>query len=159
MTLTTCVEEATVQRAVAARRVDAALQAHIDQCVRCREVAAVTHALVDLAQHDEATLTVPDPHLVWWRAQLVERWRNELAASRSVERVEWTQAALGLVGALVLLVWQWPALWRALSGAPATTSGPGAPLVGFVVLGVGAVLLTLAATLLPDRANRSSTLR
>jgi hypothetical protein len=54
-------------------------------------------------------------HVLWLKAQLVQRWEAERRAERPLDAMEPVQIALGLVAAVVLMAWSVPALVRSFS--------------------------------------------
>lgn len=55
---------------------------------------------------------VPDPAVLWVRAQIVRRWEMERRAQTALDVMEPVQIAAGLVAAGVLLVWSLPSLLK-----------------------------------------------
>lgn len=55
---------------------------------------------------------MPDPDLLWVKAQIVRRWEMERKAQTALDVMEPVQIAAGLVAAGVLLVWSLPSLLR-----------------------------------------------
>lgn len=55
---------------------------------------------------------VPDPDLLWVKAQIVRRWEMERKAQTALDVMEPVQIAAGLVAAGVLLVWSLPSLLK-----------------------------------------------
>ena len=102
-----CAREQDVLDAVATgrwpARCDAELQAHLDDCAVCRDVAAVSAALCverDAAWDDAAA--VPPSSLVWWRAQIRAREEAARAAARPIAVAQAVAVALLLAAAVTL---------------------------------------------------------
>jgi hypothetical protein len=53
---------------------------------------------------------LPGADVVWVKAQLVRRWEAERRIERPLEAMQSVHIALGLVAAVVLLVWSAPLL-------------------------------------------------
>ncbi len=70
---------------------DANVDAHLSICEECRVIPATTRALAEVAR-DGLTMVLPDPGLLWLRAQLVsrqERERRLLQPLTIAQRVAW----------------------------------------------------------------------
>ena len=77
-----CPQEARVLRAVKTGRWDDALKAHAAGCPACGEVALVSGRLLRSALETEDRRRLPDPYLVWLKAQLTERQVASQRASK-----------------------------------------------------------------------------
>jgi hypothetical protein len=64
---------------------------------------------------DAQRAKLPDPTVLWWRAQLVRRWNRERKAQAPLDVIDPIQIAAGLVAAGLLLVWSLPSVVRAFS--------------------------------------------
>ena len=100
----------------------------------------------------DAPRQLPDPAVVWWKAQLLRRWESERRAVAPLERMHWVELAAGVASLGVFLVWQWsglvnllarlsPAKLAALSSSSASAAGP-----SMLILVVG-VTVALGATI------------
>ena len=58
---------------------------------------------------------LPDPAVIWWKAQLLRRWESERRAVAPIERMHWVELAAGVASLGVFLVWQWSGLVNLLS--------------------------------------------
>ena len=87
-----CPQEARVLRAVKTGRWDDALETHAAGCPACGEVALVSGRLLRSALGTESRRRLPDPYLVWLKAQLTERQVASQRASKPWDMAE----ALGL---------------------------------------------------------------
>ena len=58
---------------------------------------------------------LPDPAVLWVKAQLLKRWDAEQKAQAPLDLMEPVQVAAGLVTAVVLFAWSLPSLMRALA--------------------------------------------
>ncbi len=76
-------------------------------------VAAFMERVAVLPDAQRAKL--PDPTVLWWRAQLVRRWNRERKAQAPLDVIDPIQIAAGLVAAGLLLVWALPSVVRAFS--------------------------------------------
>lgn len=70
-------EEETLAAAVSGRRPDAALQAHIEVCSICGDLARLAPEFDEASARLRSQIRVPDASRVWWMAQL--RARHEAA--------------------------------------------------------------------------------
>jgi hypothetical protein len=59
-------------------------------------------------------LQVPDPNVLWVKAQMLRRWDAERRAQAPLDVMEPVQIAAGLAAAAVLFVWSLPSLLQAL---------------------------------------------
>jgi hypothetical protein len=59
-------------------------------------------------------LQVPDPNVLWVKAQMLRRWDAERRAQAPLDVMEPIQIAAGLAAAAVLFVWSLPSLLQAL---------------------------------------------
>ena len=57
---------------------------------------------------------VPDPAVLWVKAQMLKRWDAERKAQAPLDVMEPVQIAAGLAAAAVLLVWSFPSLIQVL---------------------------------------------
>ena len=57
---------------------------------------------------------VPDPDVLWVKAQMLRRWDAERKAQAPLDVMEPIQIAAGLAAAAVLFVWSLPSLLQAL---------------------------------------------
>ena len=76
-------------------------------------VAAFMQRVAVLPDAQRAPL--PDPTVLWWRAQLVRRWNNERKAQAPLDVIDPIQIVAGLIAAGLLLVWTLPSVVRAFS--------------------------------------------
>lgn len=128
---------------------DRSLQDHVPQCPSCQDALLVAAALA-VAADDDAPL--PDPRVLWLRAQRQARARAARRAGRAIDVVQVAAATL-LAGVLVGAGWAFGPLVGSelaetllrLAGAPV--------LLGLPLLAVAAVAALLVAPLvaLADR--------
>ena len=76
-------------------------------------IAAFMDRVAGLRDDQQAQL--PDPAVLWWRAQFVRRWNNERKAQMPLDVIDPIQIAAGLVAAGLLLAWTLPSVVRAFS--------------------------------------------
>ncbi len=143
-----CTQLPDILSATAERReLSASLAAHLASCPSCREQAGAIAFVRGLADTPDAPHALPDPAVIWWKAQLLRRWQADRAASAPIERMHWVELAAGVASLAVFLVWQWNGLTafvaRAMSaGVSAASAAPqsGSPLA-FVLVAAGTASL------------------
>ena len=103
-----CPNEADVLRAAREDEWNESLRAHAAECARCRNLAQVATFMNKLGAAEDRQAPLPDPELVWLKAQVLARQaRKERALKPLVVAEALGQAAAALVvGAL--LTWKWP---------------------------------------------------
>ena len=57
---------------------------------------------------------MPDPAMLWVKAQMLRRWDEERRAQAPLDVMEPVQIAAGLAAAAVLFAWSFPSLVQAL---------------------------------------------
>ena len=149
----TCAQQPDILSAVAAgREGEALMAAHLAACPSCREQAHAISWMRHLAAAPEPSHPLPDPGVIWWKAQLLRRWQAERAASAPIERMHWVELVAGFASLVVFLVWQWRGLSTLVSraipagvAAMSTATPPSNPVVLALVLcgtaTVGAMVL------------------
>lgn len=100
-----------------------------DDTGELEEVSAYMQALAS-APLDASPL--PDPSLVWWKGQLLRRWDAERQADAAIDVGERVQVAIGVAGALLLLVWMWESGRGAFSASTSTMVLVGAAVLATV---------------------------
>jgi hypothetical protein len=128
------------------------LQAHLDACPPCREVAEIAALLATEWEAAHAQAHPPSADLVWWRAQK----RARLEAARAAEAPVRTAQFVAAVGAVLLVgVLGWSVFGsfgsmlaevRALAPAPADALRPDA---GPLVRGAAVLALLAAVVFVP----------
>lgn len=113
---TPCDREREVLRAIARDEGAPEAQAHLAACSRCREAAAVAKWMQSLADTSDEPHALPDPHVLWLKAQLVHRWNATRRAEAPIDAMERIQVAALLIGLAGVLVWQVPRLWGWVTG-------------------------------------------
>lgn len=155
----TCHHEPDVLDAVAARRMDDALAAHVKTCAVCRDAADVAGVL--FSDHYDAlgeAAAVPSAQAVWVRAQMRARAEATRVASRPVLIVQAigvvcaTAAVAGVVGTVAWWLRSW-ASWLSsaatvIASAPATADVVGLAMRGaLLAISVWLVLAPVAVYL------------
>lgn len=89
--------------------VDASLRAHVAGCAVCADVVAIASAMADSQEEARASVVLPDPGYIWWRAQLRARREAAEIAQRpmTVAQILAFACAVGLLGACFGAVATW----------------------------------------------------
>ena len=143
MTFRVCSEQPDILAAAAdGRALPAGLAAHLASCPSCRDQVDAVVFVSGLAAAPDAPHPLPEPALIWWKAQLLRRWQAERTASAPLERMRWVELASGIASLAVFLVWQWQSLVNLVAraipaGVAAASSAPQAASPASIVLAVG----------------------
>ena len=146
-----CHQENAVLRSARTGQWNEPLKAHVAGCAHCREIADTTRWMLSMAELPEfareGSAALPEPGLLWWKAQLAQKQR---ASERARRRLDWMESAmpaaivLAVAGAFalfwpqvqaqfpVLLNELWPQLSEAASAAsplPAVYSSLAIPVI------------------------------
>ncbi len=106
-----CVSEELIREAAQTGRWTDELRDHCASCSPCAETALVTAALCADARELEADdSSLPDPRLIWLRAQIESR---RIKSNRATLGIAWVQRA-AMACALVVGLFAAPGLWRLL---------------------------------------------
>ena len=167
MSHTSCSQESAIARAVRTGEWNEALRAHLRDCATCRGVQEAARWMRALAPQLSAQSQndLPDPQILWLRAQLSEK---QAAADRAQKALQWVEIACitaACAGLSIWLVWSgngiggeigdglgwalfdaWPALWTNLyaygpASAPILFSSA---LAAISLLAIGAAYPLLA---------------
>jgi hypothetical protein len=109
MSYTNCPQESAVVRAVRTGERSESLEAHLHECANCRGVqeAAGWMQALGPATAREAQEGLPDPGILWLRAQLSER---QAGAERAHKFLQWMEIACvtaACAGLCIWLLWSW----------------------------------------------------
>ncbi len=146
-----CRHEPHVIRAAAEDRWSDALREHVKTCQDCAIAALAAPFMNRLSRIDARQKKLPDPSVVWLKAQLLA---GSVAAERAAQPLNIAQmSAYGVVAAgwAALMTWKWSDLQRLVStltpsGVAEGLSGSGAGLSGSVLMML-VVLSTLTVVL------------
>jgi hypothetical protein len=97
-----------------------------DISVWMRHLAALSGAKSDL----------PDPAIIWWKAQLQERANARARAARPIAFAQWISLVVGLAAAVVLCAVNWKGMQGLLEPAGAAL---GIAAIGCLLLGACAM--------------------
>lgn len=111
MSQTSCSQEMAVARAVRSGEWSETLEAHLRECATCRGVQQAAQWMQALAPAPQEAAPsqneLPDPRVLWLRAQLSER---QAAAERVHKILQWVELACvtaACVGLGIWLAWSW----------------------------------------------------
>ena len=108
---TSCSEESAIARAVRSGEWNEDLQAHLRQCATCRGVQQAAEWMQAIApapqQMAQGQSDLPDPQILWLRAQLSERQAEGERAQQILQRIEVASAMVICAGLGVWLAWDW----------------------------------------------------
>lgn len=147
----TCDRESAVRDMLRSGQDDPVIRAHLTQCERCRQAAAAAAWMLQLAALPVEGVRLPDPGLLWWKAQLVQRWDAQRRAAEPLETGQHVQVGIGLAGCAALLVWLWPRVqsWGARVAASDVTTwaaaAPGALMAAVAIAGLIAAATAIIA--------------
>ena len=115
--------ESTLRAARAGRWTDE-LTAHVATCVSCQESSRLARWMIELAETaDSASLPLPDPHLIWLKAQIHRRSEGRERALLPI-KIGRALAVVGLGAACASIpdqAWSWGNEW--LPSGSALVSG------------------------------------
>ncbi len=140
----TCPYEARVLAARRAGYSDADVSRHLEQCPVCREISEVSEQIRTLGSLASAP-TLPDPDLLWVRAQIAARQAAAARALRRRMRDQTLRYGLPAVGAAWLLLEQMkaagvdPSAWIQTLASAAANPGASAAMVALAAFASGLV--------------------
>ena len=137
-----CRNEPLVRRAAAEDRWTDALRAHAAGCPDCAAAASVAPFMTALAEKNVRTRALPDPRVIWVKAQL---FGGSSAADRVTRPISIAQIGSYIAVAAVwaaMMMWKWPAIESWFSGAVSGHAMP-MPLMPLLVIAAGLVSTTL----------------
>jgi hypothetical protein len=111
MSHSSCCEESAVARAIRSGEWNESLEAHVRRCGTCRSVRQAAEWMRALAPESQLEAreqaNLPDPQVLWLRAQISER---QAAAERAHRILQWVEVVCAMVicaGLGVWLSWNW----------------------------------------------------
>lgn len=121
MSHTICSEESAVARATHNGEWNESLEAHVRGCGTCRSVRQAAQWMQALAPASELEAreqtNLPDPQVLWLRAQISQR---QQAAERAHQMLQWVEVVCAMVicaGLGIWLVWNWSEAGGAIGDA------------------------------------------
>jgi hypothetical protein len=154
-----CPREGDTLKAVRGGTVEEDLRAHVAQCAVCGEIVQVSRWMLTLGESPDKTDELPDPGLLWWRAQLSEKQAKMERAQKILGWIEFVFATLLFAGLAVWTCWNWnviqPPLTSLLAGGEQQIWGTVLAVAGatptlslFGVVALSAVVIGLVYPLL-----------
>jgi hypothetical protein len=107
-----CPQENTVARMARTGMWDEATTRHARACPMCREVSAAAVRMLSIASFDEdpqrvsadvVAAPLPDASLLWWKHELMQRYKQRERAARPIRVMEVLTGAVGLLALLAVL--------------------------------------------------------
>jgi hypothetical protein len=112
----TCPQEESVLNAIHTGAWEDSVACHAAQCESCRDIIKACRWLQTLAASTSAAaVALPDPSLLWWRAQLAERDSEFATTRRAAEWLRMVPSALVCLSLLLWIAWSWRAFENALA--------------------------------------------
>ena len=111
-----CHLQAEITRAAANDRWTDALEQHLGECRDCAAAAAVAPWLERFSKISDREHILPDPGLVWLKAQLLQGNVDAARATRPLNVAQFAAYGLVAAGWAALLTWKWAAIERWLHG-------------------------------------------
>ena len=107
MKRTSCPHAADVLKAARVDEWNESLRDHAAECSHCRDLVQVaTFMKLDAAEEKQARL--PDPELVWLKAQVLARQAQKDRALKPLVLAEAVGQAVAALAVGAFLTWQWP---------------------------------------------------
>ena len=110
-----CPREGDALRAVRTGKVEEELRAHLVECAVCGEIVQVSRWMQTLAEGPDRADALPDPGLLWWRAQLSEKQTKMERAEKILGWMEFVFATLLFAGLAGWMSWHWNAIQTRLT--------------------------------------------
>jgi hypothetical protein len=102
-----CRHEPNVRRAAAEDRWSEALRTHVQECPDCAAAAAVAPFMTNLTKIEERRHKLPDPTVVWVKAQLLGSVAVADRVTRPLNAFQMVAYIIVAGGWASLLVWKW----------------------------------------------------
>ncbi len=106
---------ALLEAAASGHETDSGVADHLAACPSCREAIEVVCFMRRMAETTTASHPLPNPDVIWWKAQLLRRWEANRRAAAPIERMHKAELFAGLASLVFFVVWQWSGLTRTLS--------------------------------------------
>lgn len=100
-----CDQDLMVVKAAASGEWTPQLQAHVEGCVSCRQVVALSRALQQFAGAPKPAL--PPAAYVWWTSHIRERRDAQRRVTRVISITQIATLAAAVIGLAVWSVWHW----------------------------------------------------
>jgi len=103
------------EAAAAGHETDRAVADHLAACPTCREAVETICWMRRMADTTGESHSLPDPDVIWWKAQLLRRWNADRRASAPIERMHKAELFAGLASLVGFVAWQWSGLTQMLA--------------------------------------------
>ena len=90
------------------------LTLHRQQCLICLEVTQVAGSVQTLLTFPESTRPLPDPDLIWFRAQLMKMQSAEARILRPFLVADISASVISVATVALLFTWHWPKIQQFL---------------------------------------------
>ena len=135
-----CRHEVHVRRAATEDSWSEALRAHIETCIDCRAAAAIAPAMSQLAAVKERSHVLPEPAVIWLKAQLLRGTAMVEQVSRPLnimQIVAYIAVAGGWAG---MMMWKWKDVTAVVRTFTPESMATGSTAVSLGLVGAIAVL-------------------
>ena len=105
-----CAYESNVLDAAESGRWSESLRAHAASCESCNAAVSVASWMTELSRQDDREHILPDPTVVWLKAQLLRQHSAVDLASRPMHLLQIAAYMIVAAGWAALLTWKWNAL-------------------------------------------------
>jgi len=105
-----CAYESNVVEAAKSGRWSESLRAHVASCQSCEAAVAVATWMDDFSRQDDRQHMLPDPAVVWLKAQLLRQHAVVDTASRPMQLLQIAAYVIVAGAWAALLTWKWNAL-------------------------------------------------
>ena len=103
-----CHYEVDVLKAARTDEWNESLKAHATDCPRCHDLVQVTTFMNKLGSAEDRQAPLPDPELVWLKAQVLARQAQKEHALRPLVFTEAVGQAVAALAVGAFLTWKWP---------------------------------------------------
>ena len=108
-------QSALLEAAASGHETDPVVADHLAACPACREALEAVCWMRRMADSTTESHALPDPDVIWWKAQLLRRWEANRRAAAPIERMHKAELFAGLASLVGFVVLQWSGVTRALS--------------------------------------------
>ena len=110
-----CAHETNVLQAAAEDRWTEALRGHVSECADCAAAAAAAPWMVRFSRMSDRERRLPDPSIVWLKAQLMRGTADAARASRPITIAQLVAYCAVAGGWAAVLTWKWNAVMTWMS--------------------------------------------
>ncbi|MDD5544937.1 MAG: hypothetical protein PHX83_17355 [Acidobacteriia bacterium] len=109
MKMNLCPQEERVLQACSTGEWPEPLRTHAATCPECAEMVRTYQWMQEQAYQD-IPHNLPDPGMIWWKAQLMQREILEQKAIRPVQTFQRASVVVTLLAVFLIGLWRWPHL-------------------------------------------------